>query len=156
MCLQLWLFATEAYVVASVAIARTLTAVKKSYWRNQRVLFRSDNMAVVYEGFGPPYSTPIRCLAFFEAHFAFEYETQYEHNTGADALSRDNFLFHCSQAASCQSQARIRNHSKTSSFPQTLAEHPLIGELAFRVLCTRFRKVQSGHKDISLSQAKIM
>ena len=82
-------------------------------WRGQRILFRSDNMAVVqtlgkHSAKDPQLAHLLRCLFFFEAHFGFEHEAVHVpgvENTGADALSRnrsDIFLSLCPQAASQQ------------------------------------------------------
>ena len=65
-------------------------------WHNQRVVFRSDNMAVVHTLVKSSTKDPflahlIRCLTFFEAHFNFEDKAEHvagKANIGADALSR--------------------------------------------------------------------
>ena len=67
-------------------------------WHNQRVLFCSDNMAVVHaltkrSAKDPRLAHLLRCLFFLEAYFGFEHEAEHipgVANTGADALSRGN------------------------------------------------------------------
>ena len=66
-------------------------------WRGGRILFRSDNQAVVaalasYSARDPPLVHLLRCLFFFEAYFDFEHAVEHvpgSDNGAADALSRN-------------------------------------------------------------------
>ena len=66
-------------------------------WRGGRILFRSDNQAVVaalasYSARDPPLVHLLRCLFFFEAYFEFEHVVEHvpgSDNGAADALSRN-------------------------------------------------------------------
>ena len=69
-------------------------------WRGQRVLFRTDNQAVVsalasYSAKDPPLVHLLRSLFFIEAHFDIEHSVVHvpgESNGAADALSRDKMV----------------------------------------------------------------
>ena len=73
------------------------TALWGSRWKGQRVLFRTDNQAIVsaltnYSAKDPPLVHLLRSLFFIEAHFDIEHSVVYvpgECNGAADALSRD-------------------------------------------------------------------
>ena len=68
-----------------------------SNWRGSRVLFRSDNQAVVdclssMSAREPHLAHLLRCLFFFEAQYKFKHQARHisgEQNVAADALSRN-------------------------------------------------------------------
>ncbi len=73
-------------------------AVWGLHWRELRVLFRSDNMAVVEilrkRTSADPHIMPLlRCFVFYAAVYHFTFTAEHiagTHNTAADAISRNN------------------------------------------------------------------
>ena len=105
-----------AWNSVSIAVKELLpvvaaAAIWGASWEGSRVLFLSDNMAVVQALSSRSAKDSLmvhllRCLFFFEAHFRFEYGSRHvpgRVNSAADALSRNQvkaFLTLCPQAPS--------------------------------------------------------
>ena len=123
----------EVNIAVKELVPVTLSAAIWGHtWHKQKIVFKSDNMAVVIalnkrSAKDPRLAHLLRCLFFFEAHFGFEHEAQHIpgiNNVGADALSRGDLTrFH-----SLFSQAKDQ---PTSKVPEPLAKLLFAPELSW-------------------------